>query len=325
MKYLRDKDEISIEISQGKEWNVHWNILGIRMKYPLKAQKCSYESALWNRQTIEWNALPMTYERKPGKLMKEIHRHNNETFHWTTKHYKQLPAVSSGHLSGFYHKKWLPLVGKYCFGMAMAKLSIGKCQHSIWHHQQSTMFLSQPPSTTPLQPHQHHPLQHCHSQPPLTTYHHSTHPPMETWHAMSLAPTTRMAADNEEHPRMKDTHQQQCGNATSLAPTTTRTATDNKECPRTNTPTNGNVAMPHHSPLWWPELLQAMKNAQEWTQTMASTYAQTQATTHQGEPAHFPPPPLFFSLTQNAGATLLSVLWQPNGKQKPRFVVHCCC
>jgi len=76
----------------------------IAMKYPLKVQKCSYESTLWNRQTIEWNALPMTYERKPGKLMKEIHRHNNETFHWTTKHYKQSPAVNSRHLSGFYHK-----------------------------------------------------------------------------------------------------------------------------------------------------------------------------------------------------------------------------
>ena len=57
------------------------------LKYPLKAQMCSYERAIWNSQASEWNALPMTYEWKIGKLMKEVHRHINETFHWTTKHY----------------------------------------------------------------------------------------------------------------------------------------------------------------------------------------------------------------------------------------------
>ena len=107
LKYPRHPYEI--------HWNIHWNPLGIHMKIALKyprhnneisieSAKCSYESAIWNRQTIEWNALPITYERKTGKLMKEIHRQLNETFHWTSRHYKQSPAVSSRHLSGFYHK-----------------------------------------------------------------------------------------------------------------------------------------------------------------------------------------------------------------------------
>jgi len=59
-------------------------------------------------------------------------------------------------------------LGKYCFRMAMAKLSIGKCWHSPRH-------LAPPPHVTTI------PNSHGHSQLPSTTYNHSTRPPMAVW------------------------------------------------------------------------------------------------------------------------------------------------
>ena len=50
------------------------------------------------------NALPTTYERKTGNLMKEIHRQHNETLYRITKHYTHSPAELTRQLSGFYHK-----------------------------------------------------------------------------------------------------------------------------------------------------------------------------------------------------------------------------
>ena len=99
-----------------------------------------------------------------------------------------------------------------------------------------------------------------------TSHHHPTSP---------LSPTA-MAAHSCHRPptTMAHDHQWQCGNATSLAAMTTRT--DNPK--RWTTPTN-EYKQPYCS------------------QTTASTYEQTQATTSQGETACLPP--IHFSDTES--------------------------
>jgi len=75
--------------------------------------------------------------------------------------------------------------------------------------------------------------------------------------------------------------------------------TDDKECPRTNTPTNGNMAMPCHLPQWPPELLQMTKNTQEriWTTpplTNNGQHLQTDTGDNVLRSASSLPPPFFF-------------------------------
>ena len=159
------------------------------------------------------------------------------------------------------------------FSCAPSQTSLGKHQCSIWSQTTLNPFLFL---------HHHHPPQRSHpfrgltTSPTATTAHYHHRPP---------TPTTTATP----------------GNATSLAVTPTRTATDNEERPRTTTPTNGNVAMPCHSPQQPPE--------------------QLQATTRQGQPAH-PPPAFFFSNTKCRCHIAISDMAT---KRQPRIIVCCCC
>jgi len=123
------------------------------------------------------------------------------------------------------------------------------------------------------------PNSHSRCRLPSTAYNHSTWPPMAMWQ--------HHITSHNDHQDLPLTAAIDC-----LQPQ--------------HTPTNGNVATPHHSPQWPPERLQTTKNAQERTQRTQTTPPLTNEDQHlwtdTGDDAprwaSSLPPPFFFSNTK---------------------------